>query len=826
MTTLLVGEMCRCIFHGYGRSILTKAQLIALWWGALCIAACGKVETSHVHPSSSGGNAGIAGGNADTGPEITPAVAGADAGARCTDGVTLRGVATRLVFDSTISRGYSRVPLEPTLRVRVLDCANEPAQDTEITLSLANNTTAAELLGTTVRASQAGVAEFTDINVSRAGSGYTLIAKAAGSVAVESSPFDIVAWRAIGPYGGVVESIEIDPLQPTTLYALTSSLFRSTDAGANWEQDLSERASSVALSAKTPGEVYAGVAKGVLKRSGARNWVKSKGLPEARFTALLLDERETTSLYAASAAGIYRSVDSANSWEKLNSDLADKIRVTKLVARPDAPNTLFALTEGQGLFTSVDGGVKWRAINEGLPEQAWTFSLAIDPADNQRMYVTAGHYLRPGLYRSTNSGEKWESVALPDTDDDAATPYPLSVAISPADEGTLYIGTTLDFIWRWPGHGHKQTVATLGHTDTRIGAISIVPGNPNVLYAATRGRGVVMSNNGGGLWETRNAGLLDETIGSVELDGGKPRGLHAASPLGNLHHYDRTLKKWRATSVAERGKGRWMDKIAFAPSQPTTAYGTSANTQEIGETSQYLSFYRSSDAGTNWSAVPCNIDAPLSLAVHPKDPKTVYVTGWAEEPAIYRSDNAGDTWTPIHLGISDEDGWLFVKAITFAPSQPSTLYVAVVVDGQGHVYRSVDAGAHWQRTQHLPKGGVGALVVDPKREGVLIVVVGNHIYRSEDAGDTWLDITRKLSDGWKEEDELDAAEFDPSDSTTIWVAGRRGIFRSRQGGAWEELNSGLFDRLTLDLVINPDDPNNVYSANFQNGLFETWSGGE
>ena len=43
------------------------------------------------------------------------------------------------------------------------------------------------------------------------------------------------AWTSIGPQGGWIEALSIDPHNPRTLYAATSGgAFKSLDGGANW----------------------------------------------------------------------------------------------------------------------------------------------------------------------------------------------------------------------------------------------------------------------------------------------------------------------------------------------------------------------------------------------------------------------------------------------------------------------------------------------------------------------------------------------------------------------------------------------------------------
>jgi photosystem II stability/assembly factor-like uncharacterized protein len=71
------------------------------------------------------------------------------------------------------------------------------------------------------------------------------------------------------------------------------------------------------------------------------------------------------------------------------------------------------------------------------------------------------------------------------------------------------------------------------------------------------------------------------------------------------------------------------------------------------------------------------------FAVHPTNPKVMYV---ATRPGIFRTDNAGWTWTRATNGPQD------VAAVAVNPSNPSEVYAATV-DGQ--VFRSSDGGLRW-----------------------------------------------------------------------------------------------------------------------------------
>src|SRR5687767_9973336 len=85
-------------------------------------------------------------------------------------------------------------------------------------------------------------------------------------------------WTSIGPDGGGVSALAIDPQSPRTIYAATfSGIFKSTDGGGSWKA-LSMPISglnflTLAVDPLNRGTVYAGTMRGVLKTTdGGASW--------------------------------------------------------------------------------------------------------------------------------------------------------------------------------------------------------------------------------------------------------------------------------------------------------------------------------------------------------------------------------------------------------------------------------------------------------------------------------------------------------------------------------------------------------------------------
>jgi hypothetical protein len=125
----------------------------------------------------------------------------------------------------------------------------------------------------------------------------------------------------------------------------------------------------------------------------------------------------------------------------------------------------------------------------------------------------------------------------------------------------------------------------------------------------------------------------------------------------------------------------------------------------------------SRDNGRAWREV--NRPAPLlDLAVDPRDSRHAVA---AAEGGLYETSNEGSTWRPLAVRV----GLL---------AWPSTrrLYL---VDGEGSVFHSTDAGKRWTHTGEI--GGQPAAFLSQTEEDLYVALHDGTIKRSRDGGRTW-----------------------------------------------------------------------------------------
>ena len=109
-----------------------------------------------------------------------------------------------------------------------------------------------------------------------------------GSAQISSG--GVATWTSIGPEGGTVRALAIDPVNPTIVYAGTvgGGIFKSTDGGGHW----------------TAANTGLGYWAGGYWTGGSASVVN----------AFAIDPSTPTILYAATGAGVFRSIDAGGSW--------------------------------------------------------------------------------------------------------------------------------------------------------------------------------------------------------------------------------------------------------------------------------------------------------------------------------------------------------------------------------------------------------------------------------------------------------------------------------------------------------------------------------
>jgi photosystem II stability/assembly factor-like uncharacterized protein len=326
----------------------------------------------------------------------------------------------------------------------------------------------------------------------------------------------------------------------------------------------------------------------------------------------------------------------------------------------------------------------------------------------------------------------------------------------PDQPNVFYVAANDGGIWKTDDYGRTWNPIFDGESTGSIGALAIAPSDPNTIYAGSGeglqrpdlsvGNGIYKSIDGGKIW--RHLGLRDgEQIPAILVD-----------PLDSTRVF-----------VAVLGR----------PYGPNPERGV----------------FRSTDGGETWEKVLYKDEntGAIDLAFDPTNPRTVYAVLWQarqgpwengewEGPnsGLFKSTDGGTTWKQLTDGLPTFSQGLGRIGIGIAPSDPTRMY-ALVEGRPSALYRSDDAGSHWQRVNAeariAGRGSDFACVrVDPKDKDI-IYVANTSTYRSTDAGRTFTAIK-----GAPGGDDYHTIWINPQNPQIILLASDQGATLSVNGG--------------------------------------------
>lgn len=322
-------------------------------------------------------------------------------------------------------------------------------------------------------------------------------------------------WTTNGPYGLNINQLIIDPTDSNILYAYThpcsitvpSIVMKSLDGGLNWfpsgdgipTSDFCTGSSALVMDPENPNVLYAASADGIYKSiDGAQSWIQVS-YKRTRSIAITQHGQIYAGMYEDGSAqsGIFYSNDGGETWELSGTGYpSPPNEAYVLVVAPNAQQIIYAAFESGGLYKSINGGSSWQPINSGIYNLPYVYSLAVDPFDSQVIYVSAA--LNFGLFRSDNGGASWQPIggSLPSE--------PWSIVIDPSNQQVIYAGTSNGVYRSEDNLGRSWGKMNEGMGERRVTSLAIDLQNPQNIYAGT---------NSSGIWKyTILSGPMDYSI--------------------------------------------------------------------------------------------------------------------------------------------------------------------------------------------------------------------------------------------------------------------------------------------------------------------------
>ncbi len=323
-----------------------------------------------------------------------------------------------------------------------------------------------------------------------------------------------------------------------------------------------------------------------LAAAGVLKWARLgflQGAPgrQPAVAALAAHPTDPDVLYAGTwlttpgAALVYRSEDGGQNWraaaDGLPTDLPATSGVVDLLIDPANPRTLYLALHRRGVWRSDDGGQSWHNIGEGVvAEDEDVVALALSGGD---LYVLSAEGLNvlsgDGRWKAMNRGLPTRNVVYND------------FAFDPTDEGTLYMVTSPDGLYRTTNGGRNWRAANNDLPGTTGNIKGITIDEAGRIFLTIRGVGLVRSDDAGRTWTPSGEGITytNTLVGTVSAPVFDP----ADADVAYVHNSDGIFRSvdggatWQPFNDGLSVTAVVMD-ISFAPARPHVALaGTAAS---------------------------------------------------------------------------------------------------------------------------------------------------------------------------------------------------------------------------------------------------------
>jgi hypothetical protein len=337
--------------------------------------------------------------------------------------------------------------------------------------------------------------------------------------------------------------------------------------------------------------------------------------------------------------------------------------------------------------------------------------LATSTDDRATWELSGPHHAMTGVY----------AVAI---DTRRETPRLLAGVSSEHFGPSVSVSDDLGATWREPEHPPVAFPESTGVSLERVWQLTPGPADePDVVYAGTQPSALFRSADGGltyefvqSLWdhphrEEWGAGFGGQAIHTVLPHPTEPASVVVAMSTGGVYRTDDACASWRPANSGVKAYflpdqypefGQCVHKVARHPAHPDRYF-----------LQNHHGVYRSDDGAASWKSIADGLpsDFGFAMAVHPSRPEVIYTFPLVADGdrfppdgrcRVYRSEDAGGTWTALSQGLPQDGFWTTVMrdALCVDDSDPGGVYFG---SRSGEVYASRDEGDSWQRVAaHLP----------------------------------------------------------------------------------------------------------------------------
>ena len=665
-------------------------------------------------------------------------------------------------------------------------------------------------------------------------------------------------WQVVGPSGGDVRVVAVDPRDKDRLYisTLDGQIHTSADGGKSWRLLVNFNRPQLILDqlfvdSRDSQTIYASGHRhkepgGFFKTTdGGVTWKEAKDLRKESIHSMVQSVKDPDTIMVGTTEGVWVSKDSGDGWKKISDTVLPT--VDSLAMDPRNTNTIFAGTWWRA-YKSNDSGKSWRLIKNGMIDDSDVFAITIDSKDPDHIVASACS----GIYESKNNGEMWAKVnGIP-----SQSRRTRDIVQNPAIPGTIYAATTEGF---WMTTNGGKSWAMTSQRDLEINSIAVHPDAPNKIFIGTNNYGVLVSNDGGKNWASTNDNFTSRFTYSITPDIERPNRLYATTQNtttggGFFFISNDNGATWQQSKTLD------ISRISpFAVIQDRTNSNALYLATNVG-------MFKSLDRGDVWeqivtpkpppvkkttrrtssrrrpvkakpAPVVAKVEAPPAEATEvstliPVLEKKVKVLSYTEDgkngifagtdDGLYVSYDISKGWEKVQFG-ENIDTDIFV--VYTSPQQPNTIWVGTEMSG---VIVSRDNGGSWQKVggtaNGIPNGvPVSSITVDPRNPDNIYVGTTQTFFLSRDGGKTWVRRGGNLPLG-----NYTSILVNPKNTTEVYTSSALeadgGIYYSDDSGMnWKRIDSKelkLPSHRVWSMIFDPSDSNTIFAGTHSSGVYK------
>ena len=526
-----------------------------------------------------------------------------------------------------------------------------------------------------------------------------------------------VEWESIGPYGGSVEVVAASPNSTNVVLAGTKpeeiprgNLYRSINSGSSWEQVLGDL-QIFDITFAPGGVVYAATSDSVWKSvNDGISWEQLNlgiGVNDG-VLALRVDPNIPTTVWAGigSALGnqsvnIMRSEDAGLNWVDMTPPLAAPITGSAIAINPLNSLEIYAGFAGDfggsgEVWVSTNGGLSWTNRSAGLPNRA----VNDIEHDGTRVLVGGGvaflsQFL--GVYESTNQGVTWNALH----DASWTLPAVTDIEVDPNNIDNVFVTTEGTGLHRSTDGGQNWELSVNGTDSKNLHSVRISPSSSSDLFVGATGFGVLASTDGGANFEESSVGINEVDTWSVAVAPDNSAEIATSFRDNNDGGVYTSLDNGVTWQLEPLNSGRWSI-VSYATDG--TLYAVRTLPGDVSDVGVHRK-----EANGSWTLLgpdsqPDYFSQWHAFHISQADPN-VFFLGGRESPqsdgqhgkTIWRSPDAGQTWTKVHKSGEFEDHVTDFEVVDDGTGLTILASFSDRADNPvlGGVIRSADGGLTW-----------------------------------------------------------------------------------------------------------------------------------